>query len=457
MMRAVRLWRVAISVAVACVAVEAVLQLGAWSAWRAAWVGPHGPVDPAVVLVVGDGSVFEPGVATRAEAWPAEVEALGRATRADLRVVNGGAPERDSRGVLVRLAEQLDAESPGTVYLRVGVADLRRGTAEIVTDDQLRGRVAPFAIEFRLGALVGSWFAGSVTPAVADPAAGVLGSWHFGDVELTFAPAGRLALGTLIGAWRVEGGALEIMLPGTSLVPAELWREAGQDRLTVALSTGRITLTRGPRVAGASAVAEAAVAAGRWPEARWLLETAARSTADDPEALASLLELDVLEGRMDDAETRLAALTARDDPDGRAARLRALVALGRCREAADGVLAEPTLLAGRALLDARLRSMPDADQRERVRGLLAADPEPIGAAERQRRLFVLRSNLARAVELCRFHGSTPVLLAPEEEPAVHEVVEAVARELAVDLLSTPQRRSALRSTVLADLQSRLRS
>ena len=394
-------------------ALEAFLQLVAGLAWRRAWVGPVGTSDPNTVLVCGDGSVSEEGLASREEAWPARVAARARALHSELRIVAGAASGRDSHDVATRLQRQLDVERPRFVYLRVGVEDLRAGRAAPITDEELPGRAAPFRVEFRtLRALRDAWEALFCGDAI-DPT----GIWHSGGVAVEFGANGRLRLGPAEGLWERSGDGLQITLPGAAPIEVTLTRTASGIDLSGAFPGGQLSLVAGAPARDAAGEARALLDRGEFAEARWVLTTAAESSAPDADALAALVELDRREGRREDAARHLAQLKT---------------------------LAGVSPTAAAAFARAEAASSAAAD----------AVPAP-AAEERARRAAVLRGNLARIVALCRFHGAEPILLGPLEAPEALAVCEAVATEGAVALLRSTAQSGELERVVFADLAARL--
>ncbi|MBI5849828.1 MAG: hypothetical protein HZB39_02140 [Planctomycetes bacterium] len=447
--------RVIVRTVAALVIVELVLQGVAYLAWRRIWIGPDGGVDPNTVLMVGDATVAEDGVATQEEAWPAEVQALLRAQHPSLRVVAGAAPGRDSQAVLVRLQEQLDAERPRFVYVRVGREDLRRGEASIVRDDELRGRAGPFRVECRTWGIVRDAIRAVAGAAGTDPT----GIWHAGAVIVEFGEEGRFRLGPATGTWRTVGIGAEITLPGAPVAVVTITRTARGIDLTGEFPGGHLSLEPGAPAGDVVAAAEASLARGEYAEARWMLATAAEGAPADHGAIASLAALDLREGRRDDAERRVAMLreAAADELRALAPLARALLALGQCREAVDVASRAPAEAWSDPVFANAMRAMPDAEQRARRAERLAAAPAPpvVTDAERMRRRAVLRANLVRLVELCRFHGAEPILLEPEEEPDATGACEDCASVTGATILRGTARRSALRALVHADLTKRL--
>lgn len=447
--------RVIARIVVALVIVEVALQGVAYLAWRRIWIGPDGRVDPDAVLMVGDATVAEDGVATQEEAWPAEVQALLREGRPRLRIVAGAAPGRDSRAVLVRLQEQLDAERPRFVYVRVGREDLRRGEASIVSDDELRGRAGPFRFELRSWrAATEAWSAIAGTARI-DPS----GTWHAGAVPVEFGSRGRFRLGPAEGIWEASGAGAAITLPGAATAQVTITRTARGIDLAGEFPGGHLSLEPGAPAGDVVAAAEALIARGQYAEARWVLATVANGAPVDLGAIASLAALDLLEGRRDDAERRVATLreAAANDAGALAPLARALLALGQCREAVDAASSAPAEVWSDAGFAAAMRAMPDDEQRARLAERLAAAPASpvVTDAERGRRRAILRANLVRLVELCRFHGAEPILLAPEEDPDALGAGEDCALVTGATMLRSTARRSALRAIVHADLAKRL--
>ncbi|MFO1054541.1 MAG: hypothetical protein U1F36_20150 [Planctomycetota bacterium] len=456
--------------AIALLAIEACLQLLAFAAWRRAWVGPDGRVDHATALVVGDDLAFEEGVASREDAWPAEVARLLARTHPGLRVVNGAAPGRDSHDVVLNLERQLDRVRPALVYLRCGATDLRRGGVGRVDDDEFLGRARPFDWSFRTWDLL----LGLLSEPSARGDRDALGIWHAGDVELQLAEDGTAHLGPSAGTWSAAGTRITIAFPGVDAVEAELIARDGADELRVDMPTAKLRFVRGAKPGEVAVAVETLSIRGAWAEARWLLETNAQSSRPSASALASLVELDVKEGRMDETDARLARLGARsDDPPWHAEELRAWLALGRCREVVDALLRDPSLLDRSTLLRERLATMPDDAERARLATALGTragndalvarlraprDPAAaLDAKEREARSEVLQSNLRRAVELCRFYGAEPVLMSPAEVAPAAEAVGVVARATGAALIESQPRRSALREALLSDLDARLRA
>lgn len=405
--------RIVLAAGCTLLAIEALLQLVAGLSWRRAWVGPDGTIDPDTVLVCGDAVVTEDGLASREEAWPARAATRARTLRPGLRIVAGGSPGRDSHDVALRLQRQLDAERPRSVYLRVGIEDLRMGRAAPVLDEDLPGRAAPFRVELRtVRALRGAWEAVFGGDAI-DPT----GIWHSGGVAVEFGANGRLRLGPAEGLWERSGDGLRITLPGAAPIEVSLTRTASGIDLSGAFPGGQLSLVAGAPARDAAGEARTLFDRGEFAEARWVLTTAVESSAPDADALAALVELDRREGRRDDAARHLA-------------QLKGLAGTS------------PTALAALARAEA---GSPASS---------GAEPAP-AAEERARRARVLKTNLERIVALCRFHGAEPILLGPLEAPEALAVCETVAAEGAVALLRSTAESGELERIVFADLVARL--
>jgi hypothetical protein len=405
---------------------EALAQFVAWRVWSTEWVGPAQAVDEATVLLVGAGECYDEGVASREEAWPAQaVAALGHA---ELRLVSGAAPGRDSEDVLRRLPLQLSVERPARVVLCVGVEDIRRGQAAPVDIAELPGRNAEFGWRPRLLDLLA---VGGDGEEALQGAEQLHGAWHFGDLEFRFEPDGSLWMGQAPALWTFGEKEIGIEVPGVGSYRAS-WQIEGQQLKLVGNFPGeQVLLMRGPNPGGAAALGADQIDAGRFDEAEWMLRPAVIGSSADLDAAVTLVELLRRAGRHEEAEPIAAQVLAAPDSEATAARrARLLLVEGRPAEA---LLALGEDLSVHVMDPLLLRTLRGADLGDATRAfaeaaLRSADRTP--DARRRRELAFIATELldrlgdraGSAVALCRG-------LAVAAPPPEHHRVPALARGL----------------------------
>jgi hypothetical protein len=423
---------------------EGLLQGAAWRVWSTAWIGPERAVDPAKVLLCGAGEIFDEGVLRRAEAWPAAVGAAR-----GLSLVHGAAPGRDSAGVLRRLPLQLTLEAPGLVVACVGVEDFRRRAAAAVAVDALEGRNAPFVWRPRLLA----WLGGADRPEVATGEAGgppFVGPWHFGDLGFRFDADGTLWIGEIPARWDFDPPELTVTIPGGAPFAVD-WKLDGERlELRGDFPGGVVLLFRGAPLAGPAARAARAIDEGDWDEAEWMLRPAVLGAAPDPEALATLVELEARAGRRDAAEAGLRALAALPAA-GPAALARARLALGQDAPAVEALLGDLATLCADPLLVRSLRRLPAGEAGQRVAEAAFAALAAAPAASRIGLCWLaaeLGARQGRPAEAAGALVTGLVASAPDPDPRAVPALAAVLDEAqwaAAAAALAPGQRERLRS------------
>lgn len=285
-----RLWSLAIGSLLALMALEAALQVGAWIIWSRRTSDAVG--EDRCVLCVGDSFTYGLGATGEAGSYPRQLQALLRSRGEKSSVVNGGWPGQSSREVLLRLPQQLLRHDPKLVCILVGVND------PVVRPERVRGEdliAAPsdgFRWRLRLPQVFGmmaNWLrGGSRVPAF-------VGTWHSGDLEVTFEADGRVVTGKDELRWLLDDQGAVLVLPHGA-VESMRWRVDG-DRLTVETPSFAHTLQAGRAPApGPLARAEQALGQGAWDVAEPFLQEALRSPATAPAARARLVRVAVARG-----------------------------------------------------------------------------------------------------------------------------------------------------------------
>jgi lysophospholipase L1-like esterase len=197
---------VLIGLCAALVAMELVLQVGAWIQWQrlqaASTTGAGTGAPGETVLCVGDSFTYGLGATDPANAYPAAAERELRAIEpsSTLRFVNAGWAGSDSEAVLARLPQQLAVNRPRLVYVLVGYNDFWSERRVDPADAQA------FPIELRtlrLLSLIVAWLRGGPTdetPPSSGPGTPVedrnlapfLGPWNRDGVWVEFRPDGRV-------------------------------------------------------------------------------------------------------------------------------------------------------------------------------------------------------------------------------------------------------------------------
>jgi hypothetical protein len=465
--RTVRKWGLALVLAV--VGLEGLLQLGAWLVWRNSMLGPEGPPRAHTVLVSGGSSVFEDGIDSVEQAWPAEAAALLRSKFADVELVNVGM-RRSAFGLRVpALGEQMMMSRPEVVVLALGTDDLSRMGPTPVALGDLPPRLLPFPFRWRIPTLF------PVESASDDAAFDqnmLLGRWSAGGVDMWFDPGGRIRFADKEGWWGLHEGKLRMMLPGTEFMDITHQQDALGERLTCRFVTSPTTLVveRSKGVGGFLGGVETAIESGRLAEARWLLNSAIAGPAPSPGALASLVELDAIEGRFDAAAALVERLerAVAESPAAQRDLARAYLALGRCREAVDAALSAFAVLVEDRMLVDRLARMPDRAEFTRLLAALESQGEstrsavvalreaatPAGLGERER--AALLADLDLALRMIAHFGAAPLIALGIDSRDTDPVWDSVQKacEGRVEVIVLPTTRAGRISVLHAALERR---
>ncbi|MEZ5967086.1 MAG: SGNH/GDSL hydrolase family protein [Planctomycetota bacterium] len=325
----------------ALVALELALQLGAWIVWSRRTSDAVG--EDRCILCVGDSFTYGLGATGRAGSYPRQLEALLRARGDRSAVVNGGWPGQSSREVLLRLPQQLLRHDPKLVCILVGINDPVVRPARVLDKELVAAPTDGFRWRLRLPQVFGmmaNWVrGGSAAPAF-------VGTWHVGELQVTFEPDGRVVLGKDELRWLLDDAGASLIMPTGAVEPMR-WRVEGES-LTLETAAFSHTLTAGPAPApGPLARAEPFLASGEWGAAEPLLLEAAQTPELAPAAWARLVRVAVAKG---DAVRRgqlldqlRAAYSSVPDPKVGAELAQALAAAGES-DAAIGV-AEKVLAA----------------------------------------------------------------------------------------------------------------
>ncbi|MFO1055081.1 MAG: GDSL-type esterase/lipase family protein [Planctomycetota bacterium] len=208
--RARRLRTILLGVLSALIALELVMQVGAYVVWRS-----HGGFATRSVegrnrvLCVGDSFTFGLG-APPERGYPQQLEQALKADGFDVAVVNGGKPGQDSADVLRRLSAQIATVKPTQVLVLVGYNDRWSHPAPLAADAQKETAETGFPLVWRTKALlfrITDWLLGSDKVAAPDAPA-FLGIWHAGDFEIELRADGSLRLGERVTRWEIDGDEL---------------------------------------------------------------------------------------------------------------------------------------------------------------------------------------------------------------------------------------------------------
>jgi hypothetical protein len=333
-----RRWFTALGACIlALLALEVVLQVAACVAWQRRGHAA-GPSD---ILCVGDSFTYGLGATGEGGSYPRQLEALLRARGETVAVVNGGWPGQTSREVLLRLPEQLRRHRPRKVCVLVGNNDPVLRPALLRDDELTSVPAAGFPWRLRLPqvfVMMANW--------VRRRDAGVppfVGTWHAGELEVTFERDGRVVLGKDEVRWLADENGTLLMLP--SGVQPMQWELAGGN-LTVRTRDFTHTLAPGPAPAPSPLVAgNKALARGELAAARALLEEAVARPHEAAAARQALVQLAVKAQDSAGAARWLAELRAQyasGEPGAGAELAQALVVTGEVPQAC--AVAERVLL-----------------------------------------------------------------------------------------------------------------
>jgi lysophospholipase L1-like esterase len=382
--------RAAILTLATLVLLELVLQLGAsvlaWTHGRGPGAGGSGG---RVVLCVGDSFTYGLGASNpERTSYPAQLEAqLEAGAPAAWRVVNGGHPGRDSRGLLERIDAQLAAFRPERVVILVGLNDRWRQPERLdlgATPAAARAAGEGFRLEWRTRRLM-LWALGKLRP---EPGGGELGG------VAAFVPA---------------------------LAADDPWRRA--------------PIEAGP-VASPEALAAEVRALPPRPTASWLprLGLAARelATSDPGAAVGAAVRAFLLTGDAERFGAELGAAPALDDP---ALLDRTLDALGLERGPREAVTAAFAGALGWRQADGVWLHPASGRQAALVTPRwLEFGPELLAAFETHR--FHLEQVIAR----CRAAGAEPLLLGyPNRVSFPDQLFDAIAEATGVAFAPTVER------------------
>ncbi len=346
--------RSAIGLAVTLLLLEAALQVGALSRWRARWepTGSGGRGGERVVLCVGDSFTYGYGASSSAGSYPAQLEeALNEPGRGPWKVFNGGWPGQNSWDVLRKLPDLLERYRPQFVYILVGNNDLwSRPSLHTLEEASPDGARDAFEWKWRTGRLL-ALIVHRLRLALSTGGGGAverrlpfLGEWHLGSVKVRFQEDGRLQFGETAARWRLEGEMLVLTLPGSSDLPLRWDSGAGSLALLPEGATVPILLqagpaggsvqATGPSDAGTTALDRglAALASGETIAAAGFLREHVETHPEDLWVRGQLVQTLVTLGRVPEASEHVAWLRKRheESPDLRSAEalLGGLVAVG---------------------------------------------------------------------------------------------------------------------------------
>jgi tetratricopeptide (TPR) repeat protein len=342
-----RLLSIALGVTLALVAVEVALQVVAFVIW--AGRSEAGADIQAAVLCVGDSFTYGLGATGDGGSYPRQLEQRLAANGDARTVINGAWPGQTSREVLLRLPEQLRRHRPDVVCVLVGINDISARPARVVEADFEQPPPTGFPLRLRVAqvfSLMVTWLTHehSATPAL-------VGTWHHGDLEVTFEPSGRVVLGKDELRWIRDERGFALVMPKGEVQPLS-WSIA-EGQLHLRTPEFEHTLAAGPAPPPRALVlGERALARGEFALAKGLFEAALPTGEDAPSARAGLLAVALAEGDRPRAvrlRDELQAHYATDASVGvGGALLRAHVALGEAEpalELAERILArEPTHL-----------------------------------------------------------------------------------------------------------------
>jgi hypothetical protein len=297
-----------IGVALALVAFEAALQVGAFWLWRTrqrdAGAGAGG------VLCIGDSFTWGMGAHDASGSYPAQLGRRLRAAGRDIAVVNAGWPGRSSRDVALEIVRKLDEHRPRLVYVLAGANDAWQRPARATRAECLaaRGAAAAFPVVWRTGRLLLL-----VRGALAGDAAGApLGTWHGAEHEFTFEADGRLLADGKELRWVRDGGRLRVLAPNGREAGVRWELRDGELRLESELWSQALSLAPGPRPdPGPLARARALLAGGDAPAAIALLQPCLDDPALRIEAREALVGAHLAAGAPDAAASHVVWLRAR--------------------------------------------------------------------------------------------------------------------------------------------------
>lgn len=344
-----RLLSVAIGVTLALVALEVALQVIALVIWSRR--SEAGADAPAAVLCVGDSFTYGLGATGDGGSYPRQLEQLLTAAGAARSVVNGGWPGQTSREVLLRLPEQLQRHRPEVVCVLVGINDVWGRPVRVVEADFAKPPSAGFPLRWRGGqvlSLLVTWLTHQPNAAPE-----FVGTWHHGDLQVSFEPSGRVLLGRDELRWIRDEGGFALVMPKGEVLPLSWSITAG--RLLLRTPQFEHTLESGPAPPPRAVVrGELALARGELALAKQTFAEALATVEDAPSARAGLVAVAVAES------DRPRAVVLREELQAQHA-------------------ADASLGVGRALLQAHLALGETEPALDLAESLLARDPTQLPA------------------------------------------------------------------------------
>jgi hypothetical protein len=220
----------ALGLVAALLAVEGALQAAAYAASVAALPDAAAATAAAdeVALCVGDSFTFGLQASSPAQSYPAQATRMAQAGEGRHEVFsNCGVPGQSSRDVLLRLAGDLRAHQPQTVFVLVGTNDHSFRPRPVEPRELEAAGDGGFVWRWRTLRLVqvaASWRQAGPRRSADRP---FLGVWHTDEVEFEFTPEGIMRLGDQRWPWSIqEQGLLQVQLPNGDLLPLS-WRPDG--------------------------------------------------------------------------------------------------------------------------------------------------------------------------------------------------------------------------------------